>query len=67
VGEVEEAQGSEAIRMKEMDPESTDPDAELRRDPRFEESDYDDLAEGETEIIIGEWIPGSRRPKEAEE
>ena len=38
---------------------------ELAADPRFE-PEPEGLAPGETEIIIGEWIPGSRRPKEAE-
>jgi hypothetical protein len=39
---------------------------ELAADPRFE-PEPEGLAPGETEIIIGEWIPGSRHPKEAEE
>jgi hypothetical protein len=41
-------------------------DAELRADPRFEEEE-ETLEEGETEIIFGEWIPGSRRPKESDQ
>ena len=52
--------------------ENTDADAladqaerELAADDRFSPEE-ETLDEGETEIILGEWIPGARRPKAEE-
>jgi hypothetical protein len=40
-------------------------DRELAADPRFE-PEPEGLAEGETEILFGEWISGSHRPPESD-
>jgi hypothetical protein len=45
---------------------AADADRQLRPDDRFEEAD-EEVAEGVTEVIFGEWIPGARRPKETDD
>jgi hypothetical protein len=68
MGEIEEAEWSEEA-MTEGDRglarRIAKADRELAQDDRFQEEE-EALEEGEVEITLGEWIPGSRRPKPEE-